>query len=67
VLDELVSAGALSPEGRIGADVVCWSAVHGLSVLLLDGPLRGLTAEERGGVVEKLLATIERGLTGAVG
>ncbi|MBF4762605.1 TetR/AcrR family transcriptional regulator [Nocardioides islandensis] len=67
VLDELVSAGALSPEGRMGADVVCWSAVHGLSVLLLDGPLRGLTAEERGGVVEKLLATIERGLTGAVG
>lgn len=67
VLDELVSAGALSPEARTGADVVCWSAVHGLSVLLLDGPLRGLTAEERGGVVEKLLATVEQGLTGSVG
>lgn len=67
VLDELVAAGALSPEARMGADVVCWSAVHGLSVLLLDGPLRGLTAEERGGVVEKLLATVEQGLTGSVG
>ena len=42
VLDELVETGALSPDGRLGADVVCWSAVHGLSVLLLDGALRDL-------------------------
>jgi len=66
VLDELVEAGALSPEGRLGADVVCWSAVHGLSVLLLDGPLRHLTEQERAGVLEKLIATVEQGLTGSV-
>jgi AcrR family transcriptional regulator len=66
VLDELVDSGALSPDGRLGADVVCWSAVHGLSVLLLDGPLSDLTAEERDGVTEKLIATVERGLTGSV-
>ena len=62
VLDELVEAGALSPAGRMGADVVCWSAVHGLSVLLLDGPLRSLSAADREAVLEKLLATIEQGL-----
>ena len=66
VLDELVEAGALSPTGRLGADVVCWAAVHGLSVLMLDGPLCGLAPEERDGVVEKLIMTIEQGLTGSV-
>ena len=66
VLDELVETGALSPDGRLGADVVCWSAVHGLSVLLLDGALRDLSAEEREAVLEKLIATVERGLTGSV-
>jgi AcrR family transcriptional regulator len=66
VLDELVEAGVLSPDGRLGADVVCWSAVHGLCVLLLDGPLRDLPAEDRDAVLEKLLTTVERGLTGSV-
>ena len=66
VLDELVETGALSPDGRLGADVVCWSAVHGLSVLLLDGALRDLGPEERDAVLEKLIATVERGLTGSV-
>ena len=65
VLDELVSAGTLSPDGRLGADVACWAAVHGLSVLLLDGPLHDLPAEEREGAIAKLLATVERGLTGS--
>ena len=67
VLDELVESGALSPDGRLGADVVCWSAVHGLSVLLLDGPLGDLSAEERDAVLEKLIVTVEQGLTGSVG
>jgi AcrR family transcriptional regulator len=64
VLDELVAAGALTPEARIGADVACWAGVHGLSVLLLDGPLRGLSAPERTAVVEKMLTTLECGLFG---
>lgn len=64
VLDEMVEHGALTPEGRVGADVACWAAVHGLSVLLLDGPLRDLGAEAREAVLDKLLATVEHGLTG---
>ena len=67
VLDELVAAGAVSPAGREGADVACWAAVHGLSVLLLDGPLRGLPPADREAVLDKLLVTIERGLTGSMG
>ncbi len=67
VLDELVEAGAVSPAGREGADVACWAAVHGLSVLLLDGPLRGLAPADREAVLEKLLVTIEQGLTGSMG
>jgi AcrR family transcriptional regulator len=65
ILDELVAVGALSPDGRLGADVACWAAVHGLSVLLLDGPLHDLPAEAREGAIAKLLATVERGLTGS--
>ncbi len=67
VLDELVEAGDLSPADRVGADVVCWAAVHGLSVLLLDGPLRTLSGADREGMLEKLLATVEQGLTGSLG
>ena len=67
VLDELVAAGALSPEGRLGADVACWAAVHGLSVLLLDGPLRDLPPEVREAVLAKVIATVELGLTGSMG
>jgi len=67
VLDELVEAGALAPAGRAGADVACWAAVHGLSVLLLDGPLRGLPDAYREAVLEKLLVTVEQGLTGSAG
>ena len=66
VLDELVSAGTLSAEGRLGADVACWAAVHGLSVLLLDGPLHDLPPEGREGAIAKVIATVERGLTGVV-
>lgn len=63
VLDELVEAGAVAPGDRVGADAACWAAVHGLAVLLVDGPLRDLAPQERDAVLEKLLATVERGLT----
>lgn len=61
-LDGLVESGDLPPERRPGAEYFVWSAVHGLSVLLIDGPLRGLlpvAAEEAG---KRLLDSIERGL-----
>src|SRR5947209_13749445 len=62
-LDELVLAGGLSPERRPYADTTAWSAVHGLSMLFLEGPLRELPDAERQAALESLLDTIERGLT----
>ncbi|WP_329076699.1 TetR-like C-terminal domain-containing protein [Streptomyces niveus] len=61
-LDELAESGALPPERRPGAEYVVWSAVHGLSVLLIDGPLRGLLPVEAQEAGERLLDSIERGL-----
>jgi AcrR family transcriptional regulator len=45
-LDGMVRAGAIAPASREGAEVVAWSAVHGLSSLLVDGTLP-LDASER--------------------
>jgi len=61
VLDETVAAGLLKPERRPGAEIAAWSAVHGLAVLLLDGPLpsspAGITFATR-----QVLDAVERAL-----
>ena len=62
VLDDCVVAGSVAPERRLGAEVVCWAAVHGYAVLHLDGPLNGLPAEERAATLEVMLDHIARGL-----
>lgn len=46
VLDALVAAGAMPASRRPGAPVAAWSAVHGLALLLLDGPLAGLPPDQ---------------------
>jgi len=61
-LDELVDVGALPPDRRPGAEQAAWSMVHGLSSLLLDGPLRYLSPEEREDVTRTALAVVRRGL-----
>ncbi len=61
-LDELVTVGYLSAEDRVGADVTCWSAVHGFAVLNVEGPLRGLSSDEREIALSGLLLQIDRGL-----
>lgn len=61
-LDALVGAGGLPAERRPEAELAAWSAVHGLSMLLLEGPLRSLGAPERDAALTRLLDTIERGL-----
>jgi AcrR family transcriptional regulator len=64
VLDELVDAGYLAPERRPQADVVCWSGVHGVAVLHLDGPLQGALPEEREASMLRFFDIVERGLGG---
>lgn len=61
-LDELVEVGVLPAARRPGAEVAAWSMVHGLSSLLLDGPLCGIPEEEVDRVVGTVLAVVERGL-----
>lgn len=62
-LDELVAAGQVTPERRVGSELACWAAVHGFAVLHLDGPLREATAEERRASLEHMLDVVEGGLT----
>jgi AcrR family transcriptional regulator len=61
-LDELVAAGGLAPQHRLGADLLAWSAVHGLATLLLTGPLRHLDAETVAALDRRLLDMVEHGL-----
>jgi AcrR family transcriptional regulator len=61
-LDDLVEVGAVTAERRVGAEALCWSAVHGFAVLHLHGPLRDVPAEAREDSLEQLLDQIERGL-----
>jgi AcrR family transcriptional regulator len=62
VLDELVTAGALSPERRQGADVGCWAMVHGFAQLVGTGPLREVPPEGREPLLESVLELVRRGL-----
>jgi AcrR family transcriptional regulator len=62
-LDGLVSAGIMTAERREGAEIVCWSAVHGFAMLHLDGPLRDVPAAERSVELERMLDLLERGLS----
>ncbi|AVH58584.1 MULTISPECIES: TetR/AcrR family transcriptional regulator [Streptomyces] len=62
-LDTLVATGRMRPENRPAAEIAAWSAVHGLSLLILDGPLALLPADQRDTVVERTLTTIVAGLT----
>ena len=61
-LDLLVRAGALPAARRPGAEYLAWSAVHGLAMLVIDGPLRRLTRRERDVVTRALLDMVEKGL-----
>jgi len=67
VLDELVSVGFLSSEARTGAEITCWSAVHGFSVLTVDGPLRGSTDGERTRALDRVLIAIDRSYAATTG
>lgn len=61
-LDEMVTAGVLTPAQRPGAELLAWSAVHGLAMLAIAGPLRGLGRHELEGLEELLLDMVDDGL-----
>jgi AcrR family transcriptional regulator len=61
-LDQLVEAGALLSEHRPGAEYLAWSAVHGLAMLVIDGPLHWLPAAQVEDIGQHLLDMVEKGL-----
>ncbi|MEV6864324.1 TetR/AcrR family transcriptional regulator [Streptosporangium subroseum] len=61
-LEGLVETGVLPPDRRPGAEYFVWSAVHGLAVLLIDGPLRGLLPAQAHEAEQRLMDSIERGI-----
>jgi len=61
-LDELVEVGALPLDRRPGAEFLAWSAVHGLAMLVLEGPLRNLDREVARAAGARLIEMVDRGL-----
>ena len=62
-LDAMVSAKALSPERRDGAEWPCWSAVHGFAELALRGPLRGARRREVDSLAQRTVDDIIAGVS----
>jgi AcrR family transcriptional regulator len=61
-LDDLVSAGALPAERRPNAEYIAWSAVHGLALLALDGPLQAAGRAQLQALATRVLDMVERGI-----
>jgi hypothetical protein len=54
-LDLLVEGGVLPRERRPGAEYLAWSAVHGLAILIIEGPLNSASDKEIRAMSERVL------------
>jgi AcrR family transcriptional regulator len=61
-LDRMETADVLPAERRTGAEYLAWSAVHGLAMLVIEGPLRGMDNHQLETLVPRLLAMVENGI-----
>jgi AcrR family transcriptional regulator len=61
-LDQMVEAGVLPRERRPGAEYLAWSAVHGLAILIIEGPLSSASDKEIRSLSERVLLMVEKGL-----
>ena len=52
----------LPPDRRPGAELCAWSAVHGLAMLVLEGPLRDLDEATLVRAGQQLIDMVDRGL-----
>lgn len=62
VLDDLVAEGQMSSQGRVGAELRAWAAVHGFASLVLDGRSGLQTKAQRTDALATLLDFIITGL-----
>ncbi|HEY9292091.1 MAG TPA: TetR/AcrR family transcriptional regulator [Microlunatus sp.] len=61
-LDGMVAEDDLAADARDGAEWPCWSAVHGFALLVLHGPLRGLSPNQIRLSAERTVDAIISGL-----
>jgi len=61
-LDAMVATNVLPMERRPAAEYLAWSAVHGLAMLVLDGPLRTMDQPQMSAIIPRLLGMVEKGL-----
>jgi hypothetical protein len=62
VMDNHVEAGLLADAKRPGAEFMAWSAVHGLALFFIDGPLDEMPRAQMKKMWERLLSIIEKGM-----
>ncbi|MGV1088145.1 MAG: TetR/AcrR family transcriptional regulator [Mycobacterium sp.] len=61
-IDDLVATGVVNATRRDGLDEAAWAAVHGLSVLYLDGPLAAADHRRKQLITDRLLDVIVEGI-----
>lgn len=61
-VDQLVQAGVMPAARRPGAEVLAWSAVHGLALLVVDGPLAAPVGPHFAMFGQRVLDMVEKGL-----
>lgn len=58
IVDGMVTAGVVAESERTLVEAAAWSSVHGLSMLLIDGPLRLLAENEKAALIDGMLTYI---------
>src|SRR5271170_6033606 len=61
-LDRMQESGMLSKKNRKDAEYLAWSTVHGLALLVLEGPLHQMPQAMVLALGERLVLMVERGL-----
>ena len=61
-LDEARDVGLMPTARRAGAEFPVWAAVHGMAMLVTQGPLRDVPAQARQPLIDSLLPFIRRAL-----
>jgi AcrR family transcriptional regulator len=62
-LDRMKDSGMLTVKAREGAEYLAWSTVHGLALLVLEGPLYAVPPQMVLALGERLVMMVERGLS----
>jgi AcrR family transcriptional regulator len=61
-LDRMVAADVLPAERRNAAEYLAWSAVHGFAMLVIEGPLHGLSRAQTDTLGRRVVDMVEKGL-----